>query len=246
MARQDTAEATKSSAQAPKKKGRFAQIREVFTFTRSVDKTLVPAMVGAFALSIAVFVLLTWWLLNSVWYGVFLGVAFGLLAAMFIMARKADRAAYTRLAGQKGAAMAVMQSIRRGWYVEDEPAAVDPRSQTMIYRAYGRKGIVLVADDDSRPSQRLMEREAKELRRVLPHENVPIHQIVVGGGEGEVPIHKLSTHMARMKNVLTRDESAEVSKRLSALARRRSLRNSIPKGIDPSRARPNRKAMRGR
>ncbi|MGO1896739.1 MAG: DUF4191 domain-containing protein, partial [Brachybacterium sp.] len=34
------------------------------------------------------------------------------------------------------------------------------------------------------------------------------------------------------------------SKRLAAL--HRSIRQSVPKGVDPSRARPNRKAMRGR
>ena len=246
MARKSTA--AQGSEAAPKKKtpGRIAQMREVFRVTRQVDRTLVPWMLGVLLASVLLFMLLTWLLLDSLWYGVFVGLAFGILAALLVLARKAERAAFSRIAGQKGAALAAMQSIRRGWYVEDEPAGVDPRSQTMIYRAYGRKGIVLVADDDSRPSMRLLERETKELRRVLPHDNVPMHQIIVGDGEGEVPLHRLPSYMTRMKNVLTKAEAAEVSRRLSAMARRRSLRNQMPKGVDPMRARPNRKAMRGR
>lgn len=246
MARKTTAAPAQQSDPKKKSPGRLAQMREAFTMTRQVDRTLVPWMIGAVLISVAVFMLLTWLLLDSVWYGLFVGLAFGILAAMVVLARKAERAAFSRIIGQKGAALAAMQSIRRGWYVEEEPAGVDPRSQTMIYRAYGRKGIVLVADDDTRPSMRLLERETKELRRILPHENVPLHQIIVGDGEHEVPLHRLPSYMSRMKNVLTRDESAEVSRRLSAMARRRSLRNQMPKGIDPSRARPNRKAMRGR
>ena len=68
--------------------------------------------------------------------------------------------------------------------------------------------------------------------------------VVVGDGEGEVPLHKLPTYMQRMKKQLTKQESAQVTKRLNAL--HRSLRQQVPKGVDPMRARPNRKAMRGR
>lgn len=56
-------------------------------------------------------------------------------------------------------------------------------------------------------------------------------------------LHKLPSYMQRMKKQLTKDEAAQVTKRLNAL--RRSLRQSIPKGVDPMRSRPNRKAMRG-
>ena len=46
------------------------------------------------------------------------------------------------------------------------------------------------------------------------------------------------------RNYMTKQEAAAVSKRLTAL--HRSLRQQVPKGVDPMRARPNRKAMRGR
>ena len=46
-----------------------------------------------------------------------------------------------------------------------------------------------------------------------------------------------------MKKTLTKQEVQAVDKRLAALG---SAKMPIPKGIDPYRARPDRKAMRGR
>lgn len=243
MARK-TNDSPAADAKKPKQPGRFKQMLQVFDMTRKVDRTLVPYMVLALVASLVVAILLSWLILNSPWYGIFLGLAFGLLAAMFILARKAEAAAFNRIRGQQGAALAALQSIRRGWNVEDEPVQLDPRTQTMIFRASGRAGIALIAENGSNVSLKLLEKERRSVRRVLNHENVPVHQIIVGDEEGEVPLHKLPSYMTRMKKVLTRDESAEVSRRLAAL--KRSLRQSVPKGVDPMRARPNHKALRGR
>ena len=243
MARKDK-DATASGEKKQKKPGRIKQMVQVYKFTQEVDSSTLPMMLGSIALSIVVMVLLSWWLISNPWYGIFLGIAIGLLVAMLILARKAERAAFSRIAGQPGAPLAAMQSIRRGWDVHEEPVQIDRRTQKMIYRASGRAGIALVADDDSRASLTLLDKETKAIRRVLHHENVPIHHIIEGDEQGQVPLHKLPTHMQRMKKVLTRDESAEVGRRLNAL--QRSLRQAVPKGVDPMRMRPDRRAMRGR
>ena len=243
-AKDDTKKRGKRNADGTKKPGRLKQMLEVFKYTQEVDRSTLPLMILAVVGAIAVGVLLTVLIFDSPWYGIFMGLAVGVLIAMIILARKAERAAFDRIKGQTGAALAAMQSIRRGWNVEDEPVQIDPRSQKMLFRASGRAGIAVVAEDSSSISMKLLEKERRSIRRVLQHENVPVHQIVVGDGDGEVPLHKLPTHMQRMKKQLTKDEAAQVTKRLYAL--RRSLRESIPKGVDPMRARPNRKAMRGR
>lgn len=226
-----------------KKQGRIKQIFEVFKYTQEVDRTTLPWMIGAILAAIVLGVAVSWLVLNSPWYGIFLGLAIGILIAMMILARKAERAAFGRIKGQSGAALAAMQSIRRGWNVDEEPVQIDPRSQKMLFRASGRAGIAMVAEDSSSISMKMLEKERRNIRRVLQHDNVPVHQIVVGDGDGEVALHKLPTYMQRMKKQLTKAEAAQVTKRLNAL--RRSLRQSIPKGVDPMRARPNRKAMRG-
>ncbi|MDO5661273.1 MAG: DUF4191 domain-containing protein [Brachybacterium sp.] len=241
MARKTTGS---TSADTPKQKkpGRIKQMVEVYKYTQSTDRTTLPYMLIGLIAPIVGFVLLTLLLFSSPWYGLFIGLLVGILVAMFILARKAEAAAYARIEGQKGAALAAMQSIRRGWNVEQEPAALNPRSQDMIYRASGRAGVALVAESSSAPVLRLLDKEERRLHKVLP--NVPVHQVIVGNGEGEVPLHRLANHMTRMKNRLTRDESAQVSKRLQAMPG--PIRQAIPKGVDPMRARPNRKALRGR
>lgn len=251
MARKSESKPTKGTAKdgtkkkdGAKKPGRFKQMIDVFKYTQEVDRTTLPWMIGAMVAAIIVGILVSWLVLNSPWYGIFMGLAVGILIAMLILARKAERAAFGRIKGQSGAALAAMQSIRRGWDVADEPVQIDPRSQKMLFRASGRAGIAIVAEDSSSISMKLLEKERRNIRRVLQHDNVPVHQIVVGDGDGEIPLHKLPNHMTRMKKTLTKDESAQVSKRLVAL--HRSIRQSVPKGVDPMNARPNRKAMRGR
>ena len=243
-AKDDTKKRGKRNADGTKKPGRLKQMLEVFKYTQEVDRSTLPLMILAVVGAIAVGVLLTVLIFDSPWYGIFMGLAVGVLIAMIILARKAERAAFDRIKGQTGAALAAMQSIRRGWNVEDEPVQIDPRSQKMLFRASGRAGIAVVTEDSTGISMKLLEKERRSIRRVLQHDNVPVHQIVVGDGEGEVPLHKLPTYMQRMKKQLTKQESAQVTKRLNAL--HRSLRQQVPKGVDPMRARPNRKAMRGR
>src|SRR5699024_7394730 len=122
------------------KKGRIKQIIEVYKYTQEVDRTTLPWMIGAIAAAIVLGVLVSALVLNSPWYGIFMGLAIGILVAMMILARKAERAAFGRIKGQPGAALAAMQSIRRGWNVDDEPVQIDPRSQKMLFRASGRAG----------------------------------------------------------------------------------------------------------
>jgi F0F1-type ATP synthase assembly protein I len=254
MARQNETSPTKDTkrrwrrkkSDGTKQPGRLQQMVEVFKYTAKTDRSTAPLMLLGLLGSVAIGVLLTVLIFDSPWYGVFLGLAVGVLVAMLILARKAERAAFARIKGEPGAALAAMQSIRRGWNVSEEPAQVDPRSQKMVFRAAGRAGIAIVAEDSTSLSMKLVDKERKAVRRVLGQETVPVHTVVVGDGEDEVALHKLPSHLTRMKKVLTKDESAQVNKRLHALEVQRSIRQSIPKGIDPNRARPNRKAMRGR
>ena len=79
------------------------------------------------------------------------------------------------------------------------------------------------------------------MQRFLP--NVPIQVVATGHGEGQVELHDLAKTMRRMKKTLTKQEVQAVDKRLASLG---ASRMPIPKGVDPYRARPDRKAMRGR
>ncbi|MBB2901595.1 F0F1-type ATP synthase assembly protein I [Kineococcus radiotolerans] len=231
-------------AQKPKKK-RFArtrQLKQVYDMTVRVDPGAKWWLLLAFAGPV-VLGLLIGLLVDHPIYFTILGLLVGVLAGMFVLGRRAERAAYVNLKGQKGAAGAALSSIRRGWTIEQEPVAAEARTQDMVFRATGRGGIVLVGDGPPTRVKKLLEAERRKVARIVP--NVPVHLFTVGDGdtEGEVPLHKLASRVQRLKPQLTKQEVAAVQKRLRALG---GIRPPVPKGIDPMRARPDRKAMRGR
>lgn len=223
-----------------KKPGWFSQIKGVYRMTHQVDRSVTWWMLLAFAGVLAVAVgigLVT----GHPIYATFLGLPVAVLAAMFILARKAERAAFRQIEGQPGAAGAALRVLRRGWTVEEQPVAVDPRTQDSVFRVVGRPGVVLVSDGPPHRVGKLLEAERKRVARVLP--SVPVHLIQAGDGEGQVPLRKVPRTVTKLKPKLTKGEAAQVVVRLKSLG---GLRPPIPQGIDPFRARPNRKMMRGR
>src|SRR6476660_2371634 len=222
-----------------KKPSRLKQIGEVFQMTRRHDP-MVPwlmllAFLGVVALSLLVGFLLDNWIT-----GLIIGIALGALAATLILSRRAERAAFAQIENQPGASGAALGTLKRGWVTEDQPVAVNPRTQDAVFRAVGRPGVVLVSEGPTVRVKPLLDAERKRLARILP--NVTVHVIESGRGEGQVPISQVAKKMGKLKNELTKTEVSTVSKRISSLGNRLP----IPKGIDPYKARPDRKAARGR
>lgn len=252
MARNTTSAPPSASDDAPRRRffgrrksaktsnGRLAQIRAVFRMTRQADPTVVWWMLLAFAVILSV-ALVIGLLTGHPIYATFLGLPIAALAAMFILARRAERAAYLQIEGQPGAAGAALRVLRRGWVVEEQPVAIDPRTQDMVFRAVGRPGVVLVGDGPQHRIGKLLEAEKRKVVRVLP--SVPVHLVQAGDGDEQVSLRKVGRRVMKLKPALTKQEVAEVNKRLKALG---GMRPPIPKGIDPMRARPDRKAQRGR
>ncbi len=224
----------------PTKQGRIAQLRAVFAMTRKSDPAVVWYMLLAFIGAILLGFLIGLVTGHPIYVSV-LGAISGVLLALIVMGRRAERAAYSQIADQKGAAGYAMKGLRRGWNVEEQPVAVDPRTQDLVFRAIGRPGIVLVTEGPVPRVNRLVEQERKRLNRVLPE--VPVIIMNAGPGDGQVPLRKLSRTIMRKRPVLTKGEVSDVSKRLRALG---PARLPIPKGVDPSRMRPDRRATKGR
>lgn len=224
-----------------KKKGpsRLKQIGEVFTMTRRHDPLVVWLMLLAFlvvvGLGVGIGALFNNWIT-----GLILGIMLGLLAATFILSRRAERAAFAQIEGQPGAVGAALGTLRRGWIVEQQPVAANPRTQDFVFRTVGRAGVVLVTEGPQSRVRTLADGERKRLSRILP--NVPIHVIYAGKEEGQVPIAKVGGALRKLKPALTKVEVSAVSKRIASLG----TKLPIPKGIDPYKARPDRRAMRGR
>jgi hypothetical protein len=208
--------------------------------TRRSDPAAVWWMLLAFVGTVAVAFGIGY-LIDHPIYVTVIGVMLGALLAVAILARRAEGAAYAQLAGQPGAAGAALQGLRRGWSVEQQPVAIDPRTQDMVFRAVGRPGVVLVTEGPVTRVNRLADKERKLLGKVLP--NVPVAIVNAGDGPDQVPLRKVSRTLTRMRPALTKGEVSEVAKRLRALG---AAKLPIPKGVDPMRARPDRKATKGR
>jgi len=230
-----------SSASAPKKQGRLAQLRAVFRMTRKAD----PAVVWWMLLTILATLLIGFGLGTLFEHPVYLtilSVPVAFLVAMVVLARRAEKAAFAQIEGQPGSAGAALGNLRRGWNVEKEPVAIDPRTQDLVFRAVGRPGVVLVTEGPLPRVTRLAEKERKRIARVLG-QDIPVTVVHAGPGEGQVPLSKIATRLARLRPALSKSEVSEVARRLRALG---GTRPPIPKGVDPMRLRPDRRAPRGR
>ena len=225
----------------PEKKTRwYKQIAMMYRIAREYDPAVTWWLAGAILGVVAVGAVIGVLLHNPVYF-ILLSIPFALVVGMFILGRRAERGAFARIEGQPGAARAALSTLRRGWTFAEEPVAVDPRTQDMVFRGIGRPGVVLVSEGPAYRAERLLDSERKRTARVLS--GVPIITIQSGNDEGQVPLRKLPREVQKLKPKLTKAELAVVGKRLTALG---TMRLPIPKGVDPMRARPDRKGLRGR
>lgn len=223
----------KPKAAKVKKPSRVKQIVEVFQMTRRHDP-MVPWLMLLVFLGIVAVGLVVGLLLENWITGLLIAIPLGLLGATLILSRRAERAAFARIEGQPGASGAALGTLRRGWITEEQPVAVNPRTQDAVFRAIGRPGVVLVSEGPTHRVRPLLDAERKRLSRILP--NVTIHIIETGRGDGQVPISQVAKKMGKLKKELTKVEVSAVSKRISSLG----TKLPIPKGIDPFKARPSR------
>ncbi|WP_426592285.1 DUF4191 domain-containing protein [Cellulomonas sp. McL0617] len=235
MARDDT-------STAPAKKQRwYHQLWQVFQMTRKTDPAitwiLLAILVGVIAIGVGV-----GFATGHPFFWLFLSIPFAALVAMFVLSRRVEKAAFAQIEGQTGATLSALRSIRRGWTFPEEPAAFDPKTRDLVFRGVGRPGVVLVGEGPAPRINKLLEAERKRTARVVG--GAPIIVMQMGDGEGQIPLRKLPRAVQRVRGgKLTKPEIAEVNKRLTALG---GAKLPMPKGVDPNRARPDRKGMRGR
>lgn len=236
----------------PSKPGALRQMGQVFSMTRKADPAAVWWMLLA-ALAVLVVAVVIGILVHQVVYLLILGLPLALLAAVIVLGRRAEKAAFTQIEGQPGASAAVLQQLRRGWYYDQEPVAAEAGGQmrgmrdlhnaAMVFRAVGRPGVVLIAEGPRGAAQKLTTAETRRVARVVGEE-VPVHTVIVGRGEGQTPLRDVVSTIKKLPKKLTDDEAAVVQQRMKALGNRRP---AVPAGMDPTR-RPkgSRKALRGR
>lgn len=240
MARKSPSADTSAEPAKTKKVRWYHQLWQAYKITQRYDRRtgwIIAAIVVGVT---AVFVVVGGLINGQYWYWALLGFTFGLVGAMVFLSRRVEVAAYSQIEGQPGAAYAALSTLRKGWVFGQEPTAVSPQ-QDAVFRGVGRAGVVLVSEGPAHRVGRLLESERKRCARVAG--GAPVTLVQMGNDEGQVPLRQLTRHLSRLKPVLTKNEVAAVNKRLVAMG---GAKLPVPKGIDPMRARPDRKGLRGR
>lgn len=226
----------------PNKTGRLAQMKQVVQLARRHNPASVWLMAAAIVGCIGLGVL-AGFVFGAMWLWVIFGVLIGVFLALFMLGRFAETAAFEEMRGQPGSIGAVLNTARRGWLMDEQPIAVDPRTRDLVYRSTGKGGVILFSEGPKNRSAKMLAKERKRHERVLP--NVPIHTFQGGEGEDQIPMGRIVKTVHKVPRPLNKAEVLAVRKRLTALGSM-TTRPPIPKGIDPMRARPDRKALRGR
>jgi hypothetical protein len=162
------------------------------------------------------------------------GLVFMLLGMLIVFNRRVQKAQYAAIEGQPGAAAAVLNQMRGQWFVS--PAVAVNAKQDMVHRVVGRPGIILVGEGATQRVKGLLAKERKRLSKLAG--DAPITTIIVGDGDGQVPLKRIQPTLSKMKRALKKTEVPKLERRLRPMDKA----PPVPKGIDPlaasSRKRP--------
>ncbi|GAA0504542.1 DUF4191 domain-containing protein [Streptomyces mordarskii] len=207
--------------------GRLKQIALTYKMTKRVDPKVTLVVAGVGIVTFGVLLAIGFLIGHPIFAGI-LGFVLAFLAMAIIFGRRAERAAFGQMEGQPGAAAAVLENVGRGWSVT--PAVAMNRNQDIIHRAVGKAGVVLVAEGNPNRLKSMLAAEKKKMARIVAE--VPVHDVIVGSGEGQVEIKKLRTTLLKLPRVLPGAQVTVVNDRLRALGDLMS-NMPIPKGPMP-------------
>ena len=214
----------KKNKEAKIKTPRFQTFRDAYKVTKTVKPWIGIALILIFLLVLVVGISLGIIFGHPI-YGGFVTIPLAALAAMFFFTRIAGSAAYSSIEGQIGAGASVLMAIRKGWTTT--PAVAVNKQQDMVHRSVGRAGIVLTGEGGFAVRQMIQD-EKKKSERFAP--GVPIIEVFVGDGDGQVPIRKLQKHVTKLPKKLSAHQMREVRARLKAVG---GMSLPIPKGPMP-------------
>lgn len=231
--------ADKTEEAPPKKRRFYHNLKDAYTMVQRTYSWLGWALLAIVAVcvisSVALGIVLDHWISYP-----FMGVMLAMLLSLILLTTLLNPALYAQIDGKPGAVGAVLSRQSKGWIVSDQPAVVT-RQQDLVWRAIGRPGVILISEGPASRAKKLLDEERRRVHRLIP--TVPIHMIQYGHEDGQIPLPKVAKVMRSYKKALTKTEVPAVDRRLTALG---GPVAPVPKGVDPQRMRPSKRAMYGR
>ena len=213
---------------APAKQSQLAVVKDAYKLVKKDSPFAIIWCLLVFVLIITFGVIIGNNLGHPIYAG-FLSLPLGFLAAFFLFTRYANTAAFSSIEGQIGAGASVLMSIRRGFVTT--PAVNVNRDQDMVHRVSGKAGIILVGEGGYGVKS-LMQDERRKMERFLS--GVPVTEVIVGDGTGQVSIRKLQKHLKKLPKKLNTVQLREVRARLKSVG---GLNLPMPKGPMPTNVR---------
>lgn len=217
-----------SKSGAPEKQSQLAVVKDAYKLVKKNSPLAIILCLLVFVLIITFGVIIGNNLGHPIYAG-FLSLPLGFLAAFFLFTRYANTAAFSSIEGQIGAGASVLMSIRRGFITT--PAVNVNRDQDMVHRVSGKAGIILVGEGGFGVKS-LMQDERRKMERFLS--GVPVTEVIVGDGTGQVSIRKLQKHLKKLPKKLSTVQLREVRARLKSVG---GLNIPMPKGPMPTNVR---------
>lgn len=204
------------AAKRAKRKQTWSQIWQAFNLQRKQDKKLIPLMILALLGSALVFFLLGL-LWGGQWYMLVLGIGVGLVLAMFIFSRRLQSSMYDRVGDTPGAAGWTLENMRNtvGIVWQTKTAVAANTQMDVVHRVIGNPGIVLVGEGVPHRLKPMFEQQRKRLNRLAG--GVPVYEIIVGEGEGQVPLKKLQREMVKLPRNYKKAEVYSVAAKIEAM-----------------------------
>lgn len=233
----------KGATAAPKGKGgkaakvkaprgeKWKQVFQAYKMTYQRDRQLPIWMAVAFLATAAVIFLITVLVGIALFAAIPIAILFGIVALMFVFGRRAQKAAFSQVEGQPGAAGWVLGNMRGDWRVTQ---GVQLNAQLdAVHRVLGRPGVVLVGEGQPHRLKPLMAQEKKRVARIAG--DAPIYDVILGDDDGQIPIRKLNNHLVKLPRNLSQQQVNALEKRMTALGGTKAP--ALPKGPMPGKVR---------
>ncbi len=210
---------------APQKQSQISVLKDAYKLVKNDSPMAILWCLLVFVLILTFGVIIGNNLGHPIYAG-FLSLPLAFLAGFFLFTRFANTAAFSSIQGQLGAGASVLMSIKRGFITT--PAVAVNRDQDMVHRVSGKAGIILVGEGGF-AVRTLMQDERRKMERFLS--GVPVTEVLVGDGQGQVSIRKLQKHLKKLPKKLSTVQLREVRARLRSVG---GLNIPMPKGPMPT------------
>lgn len=227
--------AARAASEDPTQAGRIRQIIMVAGVIRKSDPRAMPIIIGS-GVGVLLVLVVAGLVSGQAPLLIPFGVLLGLLASMLLFGRYAQSAQYKAIAGQPGAAAAVVQTMRGDWTVT--PAVAGNRNMDVVHRVVGRPGVILIGEGSPNGLASLLSAEKKRIARIAYA--VPITEVQVGSEQGQIPVKQLQRTLMKMPRELKPAAVADLNNRLKAMpSQLQAPRGPVPRtGRMPKPPRP--------